>query len=78
MLDWAPRSLEAATMFIALVICWVFFTAFIFNWISFKVAIPFSLCNECYGLRLSSCGLNGAIASTAQRATHNAVILSCP
>jgi hypothetical protein len=37
---WAPRNLEAATMFMALVICFVFFTAFILSRISFKVAIP--------------------------------------
>jgi hypothetical protein len=39
MLACAPRNREAATMFMALVICLVFFTAPIFNWISFKVAI---------------------------------------
>ena len=40
---WAPRNREAATMFMALVICRVFLTAPIFNLTSFSCAIQLSL-----------------------------------
>ena len=43
MFCWAPRSLAAATMFIALVICEVFLTASIFRLMSRKVAIIYAL-----------------------------------
>src|SRR5690554_8022740 len=41
-LSWALRSLEAATIFIALVICWVELTEFILSFTSFKLAMFFS------------------------------------
>ena len=39
MRSWAPRSFYAETMFMALVICWVFLTAAILRLISCRVAM---------------------------------------